>query len=363
MVVWNSTRRCNLYCKHCYIAADGKKSKDELTATEARSMIEDLAESKVPMLIISGGEPLVRDDTIELGGYANELGIHVALSSNGTLITRDKAGKLKENGFSYVGISLDGIGDIHDAFRGSPGAFNRAVMGMRNALTQGLKVGVKFTVTKYNFGELPRVIDFAEKKGAHRFTLFQLVYSGRGREIASMDLDHEERRQIIEFIISKAVELRKRGSPLEILTADNYADGVFIYNQLNSENSRKAEYVREFLIESAGGCTAGSRVACIDNSGSVHPCQFWGHLSLGNIRENKFSGIWRGNNNEFLQRLRKKEDHLKGKCGRCKLSYLCGGCRVRAEAVYGDIWQEDPACYLKEEEIRPLCTMSTLPSH
>ncbi len=351
LVVWNVTNRCNLRCQHCYIDAEDKRYKEELTTDEAKKFITDLAEMEIPVLLLSGGEPLIRSDIFELSKFAHDKGLRVVLSTNGTLINAEIAKKIKESGIQYVGVSLDGMQEIHDQFRCLPGAFDSALEGIRNCMKLGIKTGVRFTLNKFNKNDLPEILKLVEKEGIPRFCMYHLVYSGRGKEIMSTDIDLEEKLEIIEFIIQKTIELHQKGVQTEILTVDNHADGVYIFNYLMKDQPERAEEVME-LLKMHGGCSAGTKFSNVDSLGNVHPCQFWQHVSLGNVKEQKFSEIWNSDDNELLVKLREKQDFLKGRCGECQFKYVCGGCRIRAEVVNNDLWSEDPACYLTDEEIK-----------
>lgn len=350
LVVWNVTNRCNLRCKHCYISAEDRKYQDELTTAEAEEFIRNLADLQIPVLLFSGGEPLIREDIFHLSKLATELGVRVVLSTNGTLITPEMAESIKESGMQYVGISLDGLHDIHDEFRCMPGAMDRSIEGIKNCMKLGINSGVRFTVNKYNREDLAGIIDLLVQEGIPRFCMYHLVYSGRGKKIVNMDTNLEEKRETIEFLIDKTIELYEKGVKAEILTVDNHADGVYIYNYLMKKNPERAEEVMQ-LLKMHGGCSAGTKFANVDPQGNVHPCQFWQHVNLGNVRERKFGDIWNNKDNEFLESLRNKEKMLKGRCGQCTYKEVCGGCRIRAEVVHGDVWAEDPACYLSESEI------------
>ena len=350
LVVWNTTNRCNLRCKHCYISAEDRKYGNELTTEEAEAFITDLGEMRAPVLLFSGGEPLIREDLFHLGRFGTDKGLRVVLSTNGTLITKEMAKNIKESGIQYAGVSLDGLQAIHDEFRSLPGALEKALAGIRNCIELDIKTGVRFTVNKFNMKDLSGVIDLLVEEGVPRFCMYHLVYSGRGKEIVDLDTTHEEKREIIKFLVDKSIELYDKGVEVELLTVDNHADGVYIYNYLMEKNPERAEEVME-LLKMHGGCSAGTKFANVDPQGNVHPCQFWQHVSLGNVKERKFSEIWNDKEDEFLIGMRQKDKMLKGRCGACNFNTVCGGCRIRAEVVHGDIWAEDPACYLSEAEI------------
>lgn len=350
LVVWNMTNRCNLRCKHCYIDAEDRMFKDELTTEEARDFIADLAAMQVPVLLFSGGEPLLRKDIFTLGALAAESGLRPVLSSNGTLITDDVAREIKEAGFRYVGISIDGASATHDEFRNKPGAFDQAVEGIRACLRQGVKTGIRFTVNKANQQDLPEILDIVAREGIPRFCMYHLVYAGRGQEMMELDTEVGEKRRILDLLIERTLELHSRGVEVEILTTDNHADGIYLRDYITRHLPEMAgEVVR--LLEMHGGCSAGTKFANVDPRGNVHPCQFWQDYSLGNIREKPFSQIWTSDDG-LLVKLRRKAEYVQGKCGRCDYKSLCGGCRIRARAVHGDIWAEDPACYLDESQTR-----------
>lgn len=348
LVVWNVTNRCNLRCKHCYIDAEDHDYDRELSTDEAKTFIKDLAQMKVPVLLFSGGEPIIRKDIFELGSMAAEMGLRPVISSNGTLITDSVARDIKAAGFQYVGISIDGAPATHDNFRNREGAFGMALKGIRTCLENGIKTGIRFTVNKYNQSDLPEILDIVEKEGIPRFCMYHLVYAGRGKDMLDMDTSLEEKRNILELVSHKTVDLYKRGVEVEILTTDNHADGIYLYNRIREENpDRASEIVR--LLNMHGGCSAGTKFANVDPQGNVHPCQFWQDYTVGNVRELPFSEIWTSDDS-LMVKLREKEKHVTGKCGECDYKALCSGCRIRARAVYGDLWAEDPACYLNSKE-------------
>ena len=350
LVVWNTTRRCNLHCKHCYIEAEDHDYSNELSTAEAENMIEDLAQMKVPVLLFSGGEPLIRKDIFHLGAMAAERGLRPVISSNGTLIDESVARKIKQAGFQYVGISIDGAPATHDEFRNKAGAFEQAIKGIRACQSQGIKTGIRFTVNRYNQADLPRIFEIIEEEKIPRFCMYHLVYAGRGQEMIDMDTNWDEKRAILDMVSKKTLDLHQHGVEVEILTTDNHADGIYLYNSIKANDPNRADEVIH-LLQMHGGCSAGTKFANVDAQGNVHPCQFWQDYSVGNVREQPFSQIW-NSDDELMVKLRVKEQHVKGKCGDCDYKTLCGGCRIRARAVYNDLWAEDPACYLNAAETR-----------
>ena len=351
IVVWNTSRRCNLSCVHCYSDSGNQSYSGELTTEEAQTMIKDLAVFKVPVLLFSGGEPLLRKDIFILNALARSLGIRSVISTNGTLITEAMARKIKKEGFDYVGVSLDGIGKNNDRFRGKRGAFTQAVRGIRNLVAAGQKVGLRFTITRHNYHDLSAIFKLVEDEAINRACFYHLVYAGRGSSMIEDDVSHRETRQAIDSLCAWTEYLNTKGMGKEILTVDNHADGPYIYLRLQKENPRKAEKVLE-LLRCNGGNSSGIGIANIDTQGNVHADQFWQSYSFGNIREKAFGAIWLDTSDERMRKLKDRKAFIKGRCSSCRFLDICNAnFRVRAEAVYNDIWQEDPACYLTDEEI------------
>jgi len=351
VVVFNCTRACNLRCVHCYASADGGRAPDELTTEQALNFIDSLAEFGSPVVLFSGGEPLRRADLFQLVQHAVDKGLRAVISTNGTLIDKDAARRFAAIGLSYVGISLDGIGRVNDEFRGHKGAFDMAMQGLENSREAGLKVGLRFTINRRNFTDVPKIFDLLEQKSIPRVCFYHLVYAGRGSRLRDDDLDHEKTREVVDLIIDRTKELHDKGFPCEVLTVDNHADGPYLYLRLLKENPDRAEKVME-LLKFNGGNSSGLGIGCVSWDGTVHPDQFWRNKILGNIREKTFGEIWSDKENEFLQKLKEKKLHVTGRCSQCRFLDVCGGnFRCRAEAVYRDDWAPDPACYLTDEEI------------
>lgn len=351
VVVWNMTRRCNLKCVHCYAQALDVEGRDDISTEQAKAMIDDLAAYGAPVMLFSGGEPLVRRDLVELARHATQKGMRAVISTNGTLITKEKAKELKEVGLSYVGISLDGMEAVHDHFRGVPGAFRKAIQGIENCQAEGLKVGLRFTINKRNAGEVPGIFGLLRDLEVPRACFYHLVYSGRGSELIKEDLDHTETRALLDLIMDETRACFEAGTPKEILTVDNHADGPYVWMRLKQEDPKRAEDVFELLQFNEGNST-GRGIGCISWDGNVHADQFWRQHVFGNVLERPFSQIWDDPDIELLHKLKDKKPHVKGRCARCRFLNICGGnFRARAEAYYGDIWAQDPACYLTDEEI------------
>jgi radical SAM protein with 4Fe4S-binding SPASM domain len=351
VVVWNCTRQCNLSCVHCYASASNHKSSEEMNTEAGKMFINDLAEFGVPVVLFSGGEPLLRGDFFKLVDCARKQGLRIALSTNGTLITRRVAEKIKDTGFAEVGISLDGIGSNNDRFRGREGAYEAALNGIRNCIALGQRVSLRLTITRANYFDIPRIFQLVEDEGIDRICFYHLAYSGRGSGLRNEDIDHSRTRAVVDLISERTLDMYRRGLRKEILTVDNHTDGVYLYLKAKKQDPLRAEKILS-LLRMNGGNNSGIRIGAVDDEGNVHPDQFWWHYKLGNVRERKFSEIWSDTTEPLLQGLRNRKTILKGRCGHCQYLDVCNGnLRVRAEAAFGDVWADDPACYLTDEEI------------
>lgn len=352
VVVWNSTRTCNLKCRHCYMSSDAKKYQNELTTAEAKQFIDDLADFNVPVLLFSGGEPLIRPDFFELADYAAKKGVRPTLSTNGTLITPEVARKIKDIGVGYVGISLDGLREVNDKFRGKAGAFEAAMNGIKNCVAVDQRVGLRFTINHHNIQELENIFDFIEEENINRVCFYHLVYSGRGNQMMDEDVTAEESRRAMDIIIRRTRDFEERGLKKEILTVDNHCDGVYMYlKALQEGKDELAQQIKKYIAMN-GGNRSGMAFAEVDPLGYVHPDQFTQHHTFGNVRERKIGDIWQDTTNPIMAGLKDRKPLLKGRCSKCKFLDNCNGnFRTRAEARTGDFWESDPSCYLTDEEI------------
>ena len=351
VVVWNMGRRCNLKCVHCYSHSQNREYSGELTTEEGRALLEDLARFGSPVILFSGGEPLLRRDLLELAQLAKDLGMRAVISTNGTLITKRLAGELKKVGLSYVGVSLDGMEETNDRFRGVEGAFRAALKGIRNCQEAGIKVGLRFTINRRNARDIPEIFDLLEKENIPRVCFYHLVYAGRGSQLIGEDLDHQETRRVVDLVMDRTEDLHARKKPVEVLTVDNHADGPYLYLRMLGQGSPRAAEVLE-LLRMNGGNSSGVGIGCVSWDGSVHADQFWRQVSFGNVRQRPFSEIWMDRSNPLMAKLKEKKKQVKGRCASCRWLEVCAGnFRVRAEAVTGDLWAPDPACYLTDEEI------------
>lgn len=353
LIFWNLTSSCNLSCSQCYINADSRQSKDELSTQEAYRLIDEAVASRTPLLMFSGGEPLVRPDFWELLSYAKDMGVRVAVSSNGILITKDVAKRLKENNVEYVGISLDGAkASTHDMIRGRKGSFDSSINALKNCIEIGIKCGIRITATKDNYKEIPDLIDLAVKLGVPRFCLYWLVPSGRGKSLYKQKQLNKDQ---LSWALDKLYEAASTLDPkkIEILTVDAPQDAIYVLNRLKKEDPQRYEKAREILELVGDTCSAGDRVLNIDPQGNIYPCQFaqLEVLKVGKIKQEELEKIWNDPTNPSLMNLRNKVNKLKGQCGRCVHKKICsGGCRIRAYHEYGDIWAEDPFCISYESQ-------------
>ncbi|MDR2460379.1 MAG: radical SAM protein [Deltaproteobacteria bacterium] len=352
VIAWNITRSCNLTCVHCYASATNKKAPDELTSEEAKQLVKSLTEYGVPVILFSGGEPLLRPDLFQLVDLAVKGGARAVLSTNGLLITKDVAKKLKDIGLSYVGISLDGLEDHHDKMRGKPGSFKNAIQAIRISQEAGLKVGLRLTLTRSNQNDINALFDLMVEHSIPRVCFYHLVDTGLNPELSKESLSLQETRSAVNLIADRTRNLFETGFTPEVLTVDNQADGPFLYLKLKAEGRQKEADNALALLKLNGGSSSGHGIGCISWNGDVHPDQFWRTVKLGSIRERPFSEIWTDPHNALLMALKNKKDHIKGRCKACRFLDVCGGgLRARASYATGDNWAPDPACYLTNEEI------------
>ncbi|MCC6466799.1 MAG: heme d1 biosynthesis radical SAM protein NirJ [Alphaproteobacteria bacterium] len=351
VVIWNLIRRCNLACKHCYSLSGDRDYPGELSRAEVDVVMDDLRRFGVPVLILSGGEPLLRPDIFDISRRAKGLGFYVGLSSNGALIDAPMADRIAAVGYDYVGVSLDGIGATHDKFRRRVGTFDRALAGIRHCHRRGIKVGLRFTMTADNQAELPLLLDLMEAEGMDKFYLSHLNYAGRGNRNRGDDAHHDASRRALDLLFERSLAAVRAGGTQEFVTGNNDADGVYFLHWVERNFPDRAAHVRAKLVE-WGGNSSGCGVANIDNLGNVHPDTMWWHYNLGNVRERPFSEIWCDLSDPILRGLRERPRKVGGRCGVCAHRDICNGnTRVRVFQLTGDPWGEDPGCYLTDEEI------------
>jgi radical SAM protein with 4Fe4S-binding SPASM domain len=364
IVVWNITRTCNLRCVHCYSDSNAVQYPGELDWDQMQTVVADLAAYKVPSLLLSGGEPMIHPRFFDLVDLASNSGLKLTISTNGTLITPEKAALLKAANVAYVGISLDGIGQIHDEFRRKEGAFDAAVRGFKNCHDVKQKTGLRLTLTRHNVENIEQILDFIEAQEIQRVCFYHLVPAGRGSELQV--LEPEEARHAIDTLIARVEAWHKQGIDRELLTVTQPADGAYLLVRMERENHPNLEEARRLLAWNGGGANSSGRgIANIDTRGDVHPDQFWQDMLLGNVKQMPFSEIWEGKNPasaEVLESIRsiglltleERQARMTGPCAECKWFPICGGgFRTRAAfANYGSLWGSDPGCYLHADEIR-----------
>lgn len=355
LVVWDFTHKCNLNCKHCY-SNSGAAVQPELTTQEALTIVDQLADAGVTALAFSGGEPLSRKDFFEVASYAAKRGLYVSVATNGTLLTKENVEKLKQAKINYVEVSIDGAtAETHDSFRGAPGAFSRAIEGLKNCVEAGLCACIATTATKSNIAEMPAILDLAEKIGVARFTYFNFIPTGRGKKHYNEDLAPEEREKLMLYLLDKM----SKGFKVTILTTAPQLARVALQCQGSGKEiamsmahmqtvkvSKKAVPLADFI----GGCGAGRLYCSISPQGDVHPCVFL-PIHVGNLKKENFSDVWL--NSKLFNALRERTN-LKGACSKCRYKYICGGCRARASAYHnGDFLAADPGCILSKEAESP----------
>lgn len=351
VVIWNLIRRCNLTCKHCYTTSADFDFPGELSTPEIYQVMDDLKAFKVPVLILSGGEPLLHPDIFDISRRAKAMGFYVALSSNGTQINQDNIATLADINYQYVGISLDGMEMAHDRFRQQKGAFQQALRGIQLCQDQGIKVGIRFTLTQDNRDDLPALLDFVDREDIDKFYLSHLNYGGRGNKNRAQDAVFKQTREVMELLFETDLAWQKQGKRRELVTGNNDADGVYLLHWLKRHYPEKVPVIQAKL-EQWGGNASGVNVANIDNLGNVHPDTFWWHYDLGNVKDRPFSEIWQDVSDPLMCGLKQSPRPLMGRCATCHYQKICNGnTRVRAHQMSGNYWAEDPGCYLTDQEI------------
>ncbi|MCG3109945.1 Coenzyme PQQ synthesis protein E [Metallosphaera sp. J1] len=329
VLVFNVTRNCNLRCLHCY-SGSGTQLFQDLPLSTWINAVKQASEMGVKHILLSGGEPLARRDLHVIAREAWERGIRVELSTNGTMLTRERLEELKPY-VDYVGVSLDGPEPIHDKFRGVEGAFSKALKGIRTAKEMGLKTGLRFTITRDNYSYIDFVFEVMRKEGINRVCFYHLAYAGRADR--KLDIDNSTRLRVIAKIVDYA-----RTGEWEVLTADNPVDGILVYRLTGKDRVLE-------LLRRNGGNKSGERIADVNPEGVVYPDQFT-PVRIGEITD--LRRIW-DEPHPVVKKLRERKSLVK--CASCRFFDVCnGGLRGRALAVTGDMWEKDPSCYLDEIE-------------
>jgi heme d1 biosynthesis radical SAM protein NirJ len=351
VVIWNLVRRCNLTCKHCYSISADVDFPGELGTQEVYAVMDDLKAFQVPVLILSGGEPLLRPDIFDISSRARAMGFYVGLSTNGTLIDENNIDRIAAIGYDYVGISIDGMRDTHDRFRRKAGAFDASLRAIRLCHAAGIKVGMRFTPTQDNAHELPQILELMERESVDKLYVSHLNYAGRGNRNRRSDVVHQATRRVMDLLFDTCWKDVRAGRRREFVTGNNDADGVYLLQWVRRNAPEHHDRLRDLLLR-WGGNASGVNIANIDNLGNVHPDTFWWNYNLGNVKDRPFSEIWNDSDDPLMAGLKASPRPLKGRCRVCRARAICGGnTRVRAFQLTGDPWWEDPACYLDDEEL------------
>jgi len=351
VVVYNCTGRCNLKCLHCYSSSSSERCNDEMNTAEVKRFLSQLGEANCPVVLFSGGEPLLRDDLFELLAEAKSLGLRTVISTNGTLIDSAAAGRLAEVGVSYVGVSIDGDEKYHDRFRAAKGSFKAAISGIENCRKCGIRTGMRSTITRANIEQVPAVFDIAVSMGVRRICFYHLVQAGRAKGLKAEQPGAEQTRRVLDVIMERTGYLAAKGLVDEVLTVGNHADGAYLLVKMAGEKNQLYEKARELLLL-GGGNKSGEKIGCVSYDGSVHPDQFWQNYSLGNVKSKSFRQIWENPAEPVLNKLRNKSQFADKRCSSCKWFDLCkGNFRFLGAEAEAECWLNEPACYLTDEEI------------
>lgn len=351
VVIWNLIRRCNLTCKHCYATSADKDFPGELNTDKVFSVMDDLKSFGVPVLILSGGEPLMRPDIFEISHHAKDMGFYVGLSTNGTLISEDNIQDIVDVGYNYVGISIDGMRETHDKFRRKQGCFDEAMQGIRLCHQAGIKVGLRYTLTQDNKQDFPALLKLMDDEGIDKFYLSHLNYAGRGNKNRRDDLHHQMTREAMDLMFETCLADIKAGRQREFVTGNNDADGAYMLLWARKNMPEHADHLEQLLMQ-WGGNSSGVNISNIDNIGNVHPDTMWWEYTIGNVKERPFSEIWMDTSDPLMAGLKLKERPVEGRCAPCAYRSICGGnTRTRAWQLTNNFWAEDPGCYLDNDEI------------
>lgn len=350
VVIWNLLRRCNLTCKHCYATSADSVFRDELDTVAALKVIDDLHDAGVRVLILSGGEPLLREDLFQLSRHARDRGLFLALSTNGTLITADNIERIGAAQFDYVGISIDGLEATHDEFRQLKGSFARSMAAIRLCREQGIRVGLRTTLTRQNHPQLPQLLGLMREYDVQKFYLSHLNYSGRGKRSRTLDAHQQMSREAMGLIFEQAWDDIEQGRDSDFVSGNNDADAILLLQWVARRLPRHADALEQ-MLRAWGGNASGCGIANIDNTGEVHPDTYWWQHSVGNVRRTPFRTLWYERPDPLLLKLREHPRTVGGRCGHCRWLAICNGnTRTRAWAE-GDLWGQDPGCHLLDEEI------------
>jgi Fe-coproporphyrin III synthase len=350
IIVYNCTPKCNLNCLHCYSKSRCDSVDTQLTTDQAMNLLAQLTEINCPVILFSGGEPLLRSDIFQLLIHAKNLGLRTVLSTNGTLIDKDTATRLADAGLGYAGISLDGTEQIHDKFRMVKGSFKATIKGIENCQNAGLKTGLRFTITKQNADQVEVVFDIAVNACIRRLCFYHLISTGRAAEMNQQTLASERTRQLVDIIIEKTEQLVTKDLVDEVLTVGNHADGPYVLLKLAKQKPPLFEPAKKLLLAN-GGNRIGEKIGCVSWDGTVYADQFWRNYPLGNINKKSLKNIWYNANDPVLQKLRNKTKFAAAECLDCRwFDYCKGNYRFLQNDPSEKYWQNEPACYLTKEQ-------------
>ncbi len=351
VVIWNLIRRCNLTCKHCYATSADKNFPGELSTQEIYTVMQNLHDFGVRVLILSGGEPLMRPDIFAISQHAKAMGFYLGLSTNGTLIDEHNIDEIVKVGYNYVGISIDGMRETHDRFRRKLGSYDAALRGIRLCHAAGIKIGLRFTLTQDNQHELPDLLQLMDDECVDKFYLSHLNYAGRGNKNRRDDLHHQMTRRAMNLLFKTCWQDTQNNRQREFVTGNNDADGVYLLLWVRKHMPAHADYLETMLMR-WGGNSSGVNISNIDNLGNVHPDTMWWEYTIGNVKQRTFSDIWMDTSNPLMAGLKHQQRPVEGRCVDCIYRQICGGnTRTRAWQLTGNFWAEDPGCYLNNEEI------------
>ncbi len=335
LIAWEVTRNCNLNCAHCRAAAKNQNYEGELDTPSALRLLDQIADVGRPIVILTGGEPLMRPDIFKLAEYGTQKGLRMVMAPNGTLITETAAKKMVATGIQRISVSLDGATkERHDGFRGVQGAFKGALRGIEAAKAQGIEFQINTTISKYNYDQIPDILKMAEDLGAVALHIFLLVPTGRGKYIVDQAITAEEYEYTLNWFYDQK---QKTSLQLKATCAPHY---YRILRQRARKEGRSVTYDTHGLDAVTRGCLGGTSFCFISHTGIIQPCGFL-DLNCGDITKNSFADIWW--HSEIFNSLR-DFDNLKGKCGVCEYKAVCGGCRARAYEATGDYLAEEPLC-------------------
>ncbi len=341
LVAWETTRRCNLACKHCRAVAEDHPYDNELDTNASFKLLKEIREVGEPIIILTGGEPLLRHDIFDIAAFGTRLGLRMVMAPNGTLITKEIAVKMKDSGIKRISISLDGsTPETHDAFRGIQHAFEKSIQGIEIAKNAGIEFQINTTITKSNLSEIPKILKLAEELGAVAHHIFLLVPTGRGKYILDGEIDAEEYEETLNWFYDQREKVKLQ---LKATCAPHY---YRILRQRSKKDGKKVSFETHGLDAVTRGCLAGTGFCFISHVGRVQTCGFL-DVECGNVTQTSFKDVWE--NSLVFNQLRNL-DNLENKCGICEFKRVCGGCRARAYEATGNYLAEEPLCSYRPEK-------------